>query len=125
MRYRCSPLLLLLFLAPACAPTDAPPGKPPSSAKPLVLLTDASTWTAADLEHYRDSLEQENYRVLVTGYPNETPAALTARLPWLLQPGVDLFIYDEALAGPAGTDSLRAALQRLGHEAELTVLRRP
>lgn len=123
MLYRGFTLLIFLAIAPACAPaSEEKVEQLPLS--PLVLLTDEATWTAVELQHYRDSLELEHYRVLVSGYADETPAELMARLPWLLQPGVSLFIYDVALAGPAASDSLRNALRRLGHDTPVKVLER-
>lgn len=115
-------LLWLLFVAPACAPADDQVGQTEDAAgstTPLVLLTDASGWKEQDLAAYKDSLGAEGYRVIVSGYRGETAAELTARLPWLLQPGVSLFLYDEQLAGPAGADSLRRALPRLGSNASV------
>lgn len=89
-----------------------------------MLLTDTTRWLPGELQHYRDSLEAEDYRVLISGYPGESPAELTARLPWLLQPGVHVFVYDPALAGPAGADSLRTTIARLGREIPVEVLDR-
>ncbi|MFK8161478.1 MAG: hypothetical protein AB8H12_03360 [Lewinella sp.] len=97
-------LLLLTFLAPACAPKDSPP--PPATLQNLVLLTDTTQWEAAKLHHLQDSLSANGYRVMTSGYPGETADELTARLPWLLQPGVDLLLYDNRLAGTAVFDSL-------------------
>lgn len=88
-----------------------------------MLLTDTMTWAPKGLDRYRDSLEAENYRVLVSGYPGETPAELAARLPWLLQPGVELFLYDPTLAGKEGADSLRRALESLGREIPVRLIR--
>ncbi len=110
-------LLLLTFLAPACAPNEPPPTSPPQ--KNIVLLTDTTQWKTNRLATYKDSLSQAGFRVLVSGYPNESAAELTARLPWLLQPGVDLFLYDENLAGTAGYDSLVNFLKVSGHPSRL------
>ncbi|TXF91126.1 hypothetical protein FUA23_02545 [Neolewinella aurantiaca] len=116
-RLRLLSLLLLPFLAPACAPNEpAPQRKIPRN---LVILTDSSDWKPGKLLRYTDSISSAGYRVLVSGYPEENAAALSARLPWLLQPGVDLFIYDDALAGPAGLDSLKNYLERTGHGAKI------
>lgn len=106
-------LLFILSFAPACAPNVEPSDGEPEKARPLVLLTDTLSWKPGDLVAYRDSLESENYRVLISGFSGESPTQLVVRLPWLLQPGVALFLYDESLAGPAGGDSLRAVLQRM------------
>ena len=114
-------LLLLPFLAPACAPNE-PPSKR-TVPKNLVLLTDTSRWEAGRLVTYKDSLGKAGYRVLVSGYAGESAAELTARLPWLLQPGVDLFIYDNRLAGKAGKDSLVSFLKASGHPAGLGFLK--
>lgn len=125
MVYRICALLLVFCLAPACAPSSDKEGKAEQqNPRPLVLLTDASTWAEEDLTTLKDSLEAAHYRVLVSGFSDETPEQLVARLPWLLQPGVSLFLYDEALAGATGEDSLRNALQRLGHDAPVQVLQR-
>jgi len=67
----------------------------------------------------KDSLAAAGDRVLISGYAGETAAELIARLPWLLQPGVDLFVYDDLLAGPAGQDSLTNYLKRTRHPAEV------
>lgn len=116
MKYpRLLSLLLLLSLAPACAPNEPP--LPPPIPKNIVLLTDTSRWAPTELQYYKDSLAAAGYRVLISGYPGETAAELLARLPWLLQPGVDKFIYDDRLAGPAGGDSLQNYLQTRGHPA--------
>ncbi|WP_026232245.1 SGNH/GDSL hydrolase family protein [Neolewinella persica] len=102
-------LLLLTFLAPACAPKDPP--SPPATLQNLVLLTDTTQWEATTLQSLQDSLASSGYRVITSGYPGETAAELTARLPWLLQPGVDVLLYDDRLAGAALFDSL---VQRVG-----------
>jgi len=65
----------------------------------------------------QDSLSAAGNRVVISGYPGETAAELTARLPWLLQPGVDYFFYDHGLSGRAGEDSLRQYLNRTAHPA--------
>jgi len=87
-----------------------------------VLLTDTTRWSPPALQAYRDSLTDADYRVLISGSPGESAEALMARLPWLLQPGVDLFIYDERLSGPAAQDSLRAYLTRYAHPAKVLPL---
>lgn len=115
-------LLLLLAIAPACAPEPVAANNGPA-ARNLVLLTDTTQWTPGHLMNYRDSLTAAGFRVLVSGYPQESAAALAARLPWLLQPGVDVFIYDERLAGQAGLDSLRAYLARIQHPARIGEVR--
>ncbi|MEM6770866.1 MAG: hypothetical protein AAF597_09805 [Bacteroidota bacterium] len=125
MKYLFFPLLLVLLFAPACAPNDASVTvKKPRTLKPLVLLSDADSWTSSGLDAYRDSLTKAGYRVLVSGFAGESTTELTERLPWLLQPGVELFIYDEKLAGPDGADSLRSALERLGQDTPVEILRR-
>jgi len=83
------------------------------------LLTDTTQWASSTLKVYKDSLENEGFRVIISGYPGETAAQLAARLPWLLQPGVDLFVYDEKRAGAAGGDSLVNYLELQGHPAEV------
>lgn len=114
-------LLLALFLAPACAPEKSVVEKFTSSH--LVLLTDTLQWEAQRLEQYRDSLKTAGFRVLISGRSGETAPELKARLPWLLQPGVDLFIYDQRLAGKAGMDSLKSYLDFAGHPAETLALK--
>ena len=116
-RIRFLALLLLPFLAPACAPNEPPAER--VLPQNVVLLTDSTQWETSALTAYKDSLTSAGYRVLVSGYPNESAAALTARLPWLLQPGVDLFIYDNRLAGEAGKDSITNFLKRSGHSASV------
>ena len=115
-------LLLLTFLAPACAPNEPPP--PPAIPRNLVLLTDTTQWNSSALIAYKDSLAGAGYRVVVSGFPGETPAELTVRLPWLLQPGVDLFLYDENLAGVPGRDSLLNYLELQGHPAKVRSVRK-
>ena len=95
----------VLFLAPACAP-DAPSAPPEAPRRNAVILTDTTRRSATALNHLRDSLRARNYRVLVSGYPGETAAELNARLPWLLQPGVHLIVYDSLLAGPGAVESV-------------------
>lgn len=114
-------LLFLTFLAPACAPNEPPPASAPP--KNIVLLTDTSQWESGQLTAYKDSLTTAGYRVLVSGYPGESAAELTARLPWLLQPGVDLFLYDHKLAGQAGQDSLTNFLNTMNHPAKVRLLK--
>lgn len=114
--FRYLPPLLILLLAPACAP-EAPPS-PPAKSVAVVLLTDTTQWPAGELTMFRDSLETSNHRLVVSGYPGETPTDLVARLPWLLQPGTEKIIYDPRLAGPAA-DSLRAAIERLGRTVDV------
>ncbi len=89
----------------------------------MVVLTDSTTWSPPRLQAFRDSLQGEGFRVLISGYPAETAAEMVERLPWLLQPGVDVFLYDERLAGPAARDSLENALSRLGHPATVQRIR--
>lgn len=115
--YRCwLSLLFVLLLAPACAPPEDVSETPP--ARHVVLLTDTLKSDKL-ITHLRDSLVAAGNRVLISGYPEETAEQLTARLPWLLQPGVDLFIYDQDLAGKPGEDSLRNYLSRMEHPAEV------
>jgi hypothetical protein len=103
-------LLLLTVFAPACAPNEPPP--PTKKLQHLVLLTDVKQWNGGSLITYLDSLKNEDYRVIISGYAGETADQLTSRLPWLLQPGVDMFLYDEKLAGTVGYDSLVNYLHR-------------
>jgi hypothetical protein len=119
-------LLFVLFLAPACAPNEQASEAEAVAvvARPIVLLTDAETWSEVGLKQYKDSLEAKNYRVIVSGFTGETVGDLVARLPWLLQPGVDLFLYDSALAGPAGADSLRAYIGRMNLEIPVQEIKR-
>ncbi|MFT5999261.1 MAG: hypothetical protein ACI81P_001718 [Neolewinella sp.] len=112
-------LLLLTILAPACAPKDPPP--PSESLQNLVLLTDTTQWEATALHHLQDSLATSGYRVLTSGYSGETATELLARLPWLLQPGVDVLLYDDRLAGAAAFDSL---FQQVGELSGYTEVRR-
>lgn len=125
--YRLPSLLFILLLAPACAPEHevlqskkAPPEK--ERPLPTVLLTDAEAWTETKLDALKDSLESTGHRVVISGYPNETAAQLAARLPWLLQPGTALIVYDPALAGVAGMDSLRAVIKRLDRNIPVEIL---
>jgi len=114
---RSLPLLWLLFFAPACAPYESPSaGK---AARKLVLLTDTTQWTPHSLASCKDSLKNEGYRVIVSGYPGESAEELINRLPWLLQPGVDMLLYDKNLAGTAGYDSLRNYLGRQTNTTEI------
>lgn len=90
-----------------------------------MLLTDTTQWAPSLLSAYKDSLTEAGYRVLVSGYPGERAGELKARLPWLLQPGVEVFLYDERLAGAAGLDSLTAYLKSVGHPGILRSVRHP
>ena len=110
-------LLILLLTLSSCLPDVPPP--PPEPTQNLVLLTDTTYWLPGELNAWRDSVLAEDYRLIVSGFPGETAADLVARLPWLLQPGVDRFVYDPRLAGPEGYDSLQTALTRWGHHAEI------
>lgn len=116
------PLLLMVFLAPACAPNDAPP--PPATSQNLVLLTDTALWEATELQHFQDSLATIGYRVVTSGYSGETAIELTDRLPWLLQPGVDLLLYDDRLAGAPAFDSLLRRVTLLSPHTEVQQLGR-
>ena len=109
--------LLVLLFAPACAPEKAPDVRRIS--RPTVLLTAAESWSGNTLEAFRDSLESTGHRVVVSGYAGETAADLATRLPWLLQPGTTLILYDIKLAGPAGADSLRTVIDRLNRAVEV------
>jgi hypothetical protein len=85
----------------------------------VVVLTDTIQWEATALHHLRDSLTASGYRVIISGYPKETTEELMARLPWLLQPGVDVLLYDDRLAGRAAFDSL---MQKIGLLSPHTVV---
>ena len=110
-------LLLPTFLVPACAPNEPPP--PSVTSGNLVLLTDTTQWETATLHHLQDSLATSGYRVIISGYPGETVDELMARLPWLLQPGVDILLYDDRLAGGAVFDSLVAQVSVLSPHTEV------
>ncbi len=116
-------LLSLLFvplLAPACAPAENI-SEAILPTRHVVMLTD-TLQTGHLVTDFRDSLLAAGDRVLISGYPGETAEELMARLPWLLQPGVDLFIYDQDLAGKPGEDSLRNYLNRMAHPAKVISL---
>jgi len=98
------------------------PEEEPLRAKNLVLLTDTTQWKPPVLHRYKDSLQRAGYRVIISGTAGETAEELLARLPWLLQPGVDVFVYDERLVGSAGLDSLAAYLTRASHPATILAL---
>jgi hypothetical protein len=110
-------LLLLTVFAPACAPKDPPP--PPATLQNLVLLTDTIQWEATTLHHLLDSLAASGYRIIISGYPKETTEELMARLPWLLQPGVDVLLYDDRLAGAATFDSLLLQMKVMSPHTEV------
>jgi hypothetical protein len=115
-------LLFIPLLAPACAPADNTVEEV-LPVRHVVVLTD--TLQSGNLmAGFRDSLIGAGNRVLISGFPAETAEELAARLPWLLQPGVDLFIYDQKLAGKPGEDSLRNYLDRMDHPAEVVSLQR-
>jgi hypothetical protein len=116
------PLLLGLFLAPACSPNEKTLQADHDSPQPhLVLLTDAERWPDQDLTRLKDSLREANYRVIISGYAGENAEDLLQRLPWLLQPGVDLLLCDPRFLPPAGMDSLRSFLR----EKQLAIDVRP
>ncbi len=95
------PLLLLIFCT--CAP---PPEENTEEIRNAVILTDMASWAPGELNDLRDSLTVAGYRTLVSGTAGETESELLSRLPWLLQPGIDLLLYDPRLAGRAVLDSL-------------------
>lgn len=109
-------LLLLTVFAPACAPNDPPPSV---SQQNLVLLTDTTHWQASDLHQLQDSLMMSGYRVITSGYPGESTEEIMARLPWLLQPGVDVLLYDDRLAGAATFDSLLLQMKVMSPHTEV------
>ncbi|SEP99953.1 hypothetical protein [Neolewinella agarilytica] len=113
-------LLFIPLLAPACAPAENTVEEV-LPVRHVVILTD-TLQNGHLIAGFRDSLTEAGNRVLISGYPGETAEAITARLPWLLQPGVDLFIYDQKLAGKPGEDSLRNYLDRMAHPAEVISL---
>lgn len=113
-------LLFIPLLAPACAPAENISAKELPT-RHVVMLTD-TLQTGHQITNLRDSLLAVGDRVLISGYPDETAEELMARLPWLLQPGVDLFIYDQDLAGKPGEDSLRNYLNRMAHPAKVISL---
>ncbi|MTB51890.1 hypothetical protein [Lewinella sp. W8] len=106
-------LLVLLLLAPACTPKENNTQSEERS-EHLVLLTDAARWPEGRLAALKDSLQDENFRVVVSGYPGERTDELLARLPWLLQPGIDLMLVDPDFLSPAGVDSLKTFLAERG-----------
>jgi len=114
-------LFTLVVWAPACAPDRQSPETEPAPKK-LVLLTDSTDWAPGELNDFRQIKEAEGYRMLISGTPGETQESLLARLPWLLQPGVDVLLYDPELAGPGTTDSLVARLGSLAHPARVRSL---
>ena len=116
-------LSLLLLTCAACLPDRREPPPPPDFR--VVVVADTSRWAAGELLRLRADYAAPNFRLLITGYPGETAPALTARLPWLLQPGVDRFLYDTISLPPAGLDSLRRFLERSGHPASVDVLALP
>lgn len=79
-----------------------------------MLLTDAERWPEDRLAALKDSLQDNNFRVVVSGYPDERTDELLARLPWLLQPGIDLLLVDPDFLSPAGVDSLKTFLAERG-----------
>ena len=123
------PLLFVLTLAPACSP-DPPPADPVTNpAAPaarthqnIVFLTDSTVWGAGKLDAISSAVTMRGDRMLITGNPDETPASMTERLPWLLQPGVDVFLYDARFLGQDYADTLRNWLSENGHAAEVKVL---
>lgn len=115
-------LLLLGCLAPACSPKDEQSAPEDDSLRHLILLTNAARWPEDELAVLRDSLAGEGCRVIVSGYPGEGVKQLVERLPWLLQPGVDVLLCDPKFLPATAVDSLRAYLDATGHPAEVNAL---
>ena len=114
-------LLLAIYLVPACAP-DRPTERSRAGGK-ILLLSDSTRWRkGGKLRLLMNAWRENDLRVITSGTPEESPASLGQRLPWLLQPGVDTLYYDTRLAGPAGADSIRLQLERLGHPASLFII---
>lgn len=111
--------LLVLALAPACSPNEPPP--PPPRPVHVVLLADTTAWPPGRLARLR-ATRPPGQRLLVTGFPGETTTELLARLPWLLQPGVDTFLYDTMSLGPTGADSVRTFLREWGTPVPVTAI---
>ena len=59
-----------------------------------VLLIDPLHTRARAQDSLRTALEADGYRVLLSPTTGESTAETVARLPWLLQPGVGLVVYD-------------------------------
>ena len=113
-------LLFLLLLAPACSPNQ-PTAEAPEQQK-VLILTDSTAWKSDRIARLRADFTARGDRVLISGEAGETAGELGVRLPWLLQPGADVIVYDPGLAGAAGYDSLRSVLGRTGHPASLQLL---
>lgn len=116
-------LFVLLNLAPACAPEkETQEASPP---KKVVVLTDSTSWQpGGTVETKVNRLRKEKVRLLISGSPGETGEDLIARLPWLLQPGLDTLYYDANLAGEATADSLRTFLRAQSHPAIVKLIAR-
>lgn len=113
-------LFALLTLAPACSPTE--PALEETEQLKVLILTDSTAWRSDRISRIRADHEKRGDRVLISGEDGETAETLGARLPWLLQPGADVIVYDPGLAGPVGYDTLHSRLGRLGHPASLQLL---
>ncbi|NJC26447.1 hypothetical protein [Neolewinella antarctica] len=113
-------LLYVLAWAPACAPNG--PTEEKARQLKVVILTDSTAWVDDRIRKLGAQLASEGARVLYSGDSTDSATTLTARIPWLLQPGVDVIYYDTALAGEGTGDSVASVLLRLGHPAELIFL---
>lgn len=107
----------MLCLVPACAPNKPPDAN--TEKRKVVFLTDSTHWTDSYTSDLRVMLEEEGARTLVSGEADETLGNLLSRLPWLLQPGVDVFYLDRNFAGQHAKDSLEANLSQLGYMVEI------
>lgn len=101
-------VLFFLLVLTSCETTSKEQLPLPFSPTYVLILTDTSMGTSQWVVDYRK--EQLNRaKVVVSGFPGEAAAAVLARLPWLLQPGVDTLLIDTAfLQNPARLcDSVR------------------
>ena len=85
-------IFLFSLMLASCQP-DQNVEKANLSSTYVLILADTSTQVPPWLINYRKS-SLKNNKIVVSGYPAETHNELLARLPWLLQPGVDTLIID-------------------------------
>lgn len=87
------PLFVLALLLVNCQTETVQEATPPPSTYTLVL-TDTTVAAPSWLGDYNKKTSLGN-KTVISGFPHETPDEVIARLPWMLQPGVDTLLIDQ------------------------------
>ena len=88
---------LLVFVLLGCGreqASTAESGPGEDEIRNAVLLIDTLRTRARARDSLREVLESDGYRVLLSPTTGEEVGETVARLPWLLQPGVGVIVYD-------------------------------